>query len=613
MPNLSYKKTKQKEKNKKKLKTSLKNVKTKTDLPKGQNLTDTNFKVKKIVVRDQVKPHVSDDILYQRKLNAAELTSRLGHHNSSIKREALDGLRELLGKYSADDLSISHVQLLHSVVRLALDETSSIRKSACKIVAALLASTAPSKLVPFLDTLDSYLLCALTHIERPVREDGLVLLDVCLAHVPDMCRKRAWRLIAVCLDLVSVKNVGARTLSLNLDSSQVVTKWRIGVLERIDSLLALLVEHGDDRANRADPCVEYDDGSQNRFPLYEICDRKNELSAVNLEFEENASDRSGEGNSAEFVENVFPLLMDMFLEVCPVDKSASDDATTDLSEENCKLLGLVVSIVQVAWDLGGKTSESSKKLTPALLRTLVDRRFPFGCSKNDDKSVDVNLSVARLTLSIAGAERWAPVVPFLKNIFRIDGRLSPSDVRTFSDCVSRICLTRQFPESEYFLSKVVTTCLQGRSALSQVFFKLLADIALDPKQKRFHELADFRKWLSSLPGKLTSPPVSPQQVKTVSDISVRGFDSFSKSLDDNIELILDVIPNVGDGVKRKQMQRQMATLLHRVREWDDELVESLRTAVDNRYWGDQLTDYIADIVSMKSARYYGYSCIVTNG
>lgn len=52
-----------KEKAKVKLKSS------KTVLPKGQNLTDTNFKVKKIVIKDQVKPHEKGELLSTTKLN----------------------------------------------------------------------------------------------------------------------------------------------------------------------------------------------------------------------------------------------------------------------------------------------------------------------------------------------------------------------------------------------------------------------------------------------------------------------------------------------------------------------------------------------------------------
>lgn len=51
-----------------KAKIKLKAKKTK-HLPKGLNVTDPTFKVKKIVIREQLKQHDETDILSKRKLN----------------------------------------------------------------------------------------------------------------------------------------------------------------------------------------------------------------------------------------------------------------------------------------------------------------------------------------------------------------------------------------------------------------------------------------------------------------------------------------------------------------------------------------------------------------
>lgn len=56
------------EKAKVKLKTSVKSKGSK-QLPKGLNITDASFKVKKIVIREQLKPQDQSQILSRRKLN----------------------------------------------------------------------------------------------------------------------------------------------------------------------------------------------------------------------------------------------------------------------------------------------------------------------------------------------------------------------------------------------------------------------------------------------------------------------------------------------------------------------------------------------------------------
>lgn len=51
-----------------KSKVKLKQTKAKL-LPKGQNITDTTFKVKKIIIKEQLKEHEQSEILSRRKLN----------------------------------------------------------------------------------------------------------------------------------------------------------------------------------------------------------------------------------------------------------------------------------------------------------------------------------------------------------------------------------------------------------------------------------------------------------------------------------------------------------------------------------------------------------------
>jgi pre-rRNA-processing protein IPI1 len=60
-------------KHQKQLKSEKAKVKLKTkgskQLPKGLNITDTNFKVKKIIIREQLKHQDVTQILSRRKLN----------------------------------------------------------------------------------------------------------------------------------------------------------------------------------------------------------------------------------------------------------------------------------------------------------------------------------------------------------------------------------------------------------------------------------------------------------------------------------------------------------------------------------------------------------------
>lgn len=95
-------------------------LKAKKDLPRGTNVTKTNFKVKKIVIQEQLKKHAANEALSTRKLNVKELLSRLNHFNVHSRTDALDGLKELITT-RPDVLEQSLCQLVHGVTPLILN------------------------------------------------------------------------------------------------------------------------------------------------------------------------------------------------------------------------------------------------------------------------------------------------------------------------------------------------------------------------------------------------------------------------------------------------------------------------------------------------------------
>lgn len=110
-----------------KAKTKLKGKKDK-ELPKGTNVTKTNFKVKKIVIKEQLKKHLQSEALTSRKLNIKELLSRLNHFNTKSRTDALDGLKEIITLFP-EVLERNLGQLLLNVTPLVLN----IEKLVCII------------------------------------------------------------------------------------------------------------------------------------------------------------------------------------------------------------------------------------------------------------------------------------------------------------------------------------------------------------------------------------------------------------------------------------------------------------------------------------------------
>ncbi|XP_046387881.1 testis-expressed protein 10 [Ischnura elegans] len=163
-----HKKNLKKEKNKVKFKVG-------KSLPKGQNITDTSFKVKKVVIKEQLKTGGLEPVT-KRNLNLKETLSRLQHYNTNVKIENLSGLKEILTN-NQDLLSGNLQTVLEKLAELISDREAVVRKEAISQLANLIGQVPSSRLAPFVCLLCSHLGAALSHINKDIQLDALLLLD----------------------------------------------------------------------------------------------------------------------------------------------------------------------------------------------------------------------------------------------------------------------------------------------------------------------------------------------------------------------------------------------------------------------------------------------------
>ncbi|XP_071439655.1 testis-expressed protein 10 homolog [Hetaerina americana] len=144
-------------------------------LPKGQNITDTSFKVKKVVIKEQLKAGGLEPVT-KRNLNLKETLTRLQHYNTNVKLDNLSGLKEILT--NNQELLWGNLQsVLEKLAELISDRESPVRKEAISQLANIIAQVPSPKLAPFVCLLCSYLGAALSHINKDIQLDALLLLD----------------------------------------------------------------------------------------------------------------------------------------------------------------------------------------------------------------------------------------------------------------------------------------------------------------------------------------------------------------------------------------------------------------------------------------------------
>lgn len=346
---------------KKKLRSEKAKVKLKaTKLPKGLNVTKTEFKVRKITIREQLKETQFAD--GERQLNLKETISRLKHHSSNVRGDALRNLREAIIAKRIDPTGYMN-SLLQSISAISLDIDKETRRGSFKVLKCLLTTLKTDEVVPFFHIISSYLRCAMTHIQPAIQEDSLLMLDVLMEHVPQLVVTHSVKIIRNFLEMISrARKEGdhnSRTLTVRLGEKQTTIKWRTKVLERLRQILSTLVENKS--ANNAGKIVNsftkhvtFNPNAPQHYNLkrqFLISSNKIDLLATlrpSLAVKSaDAIEGSEEERLREYVIHLLPLLVESWIEVRPQEQKMS----ATLTNEAAQTLKVALEILQNIWML----------------------------------------------------------------------------------------------------------------------------------------------------------------------------------------------------------------------------------------------------------------------
>lgn len=168
-------------------------------LAKGTNVTKAEFKVKKIILKTQL----SDTGTVRSKHNIKECITKLKHNNSGIKVDTLKSIKEILTSFPEDIYPKYFGDLIQTCSQLSLDIEKDVRRESFRTMQLLFATVQEHLVEPFFHVLSSYLRCAMTHLDQAIQEDSLLLLDLMLAHMPNLVAKHHEKIFEYFLDLIS--------------------------------------------------------------------------------------------------------------------------------------------------------------------------------------------------------------------------------------------------------------------------------------------------------------------------------------------------------------------------------------------------------------------------
>ncbi|XP_017884775.1 testis-expressed protein 10 [Ceratina calcarata] len=604
----------------KRLKSEKAKVKLKTKkekhLPKGLNVTDTSFKVKKIIIREQLKQHDDTEILSKRKLNIKDLLSRLQHHNTTVRQSAVRELKEILSEHSTSLLSSQFGSLLQGICALILDKERAIRRDSLKILGLILGPVSNDQLNPYCDVLISYLRCAMTHIDPYIKEDALLFLDVLVKNCSHVLVRNSYKVIPNFLDMISKlhsETKPGRQLVTTLNTKNTDVKWRIKVLERLATMLSSIVGFFKSQqvvALQESGRVVHVNETTGYIPIYAVASSQNcEIDFEQTELRENASEKSLDADGLmKYVESLMPLIFDSWIEVCPDEKGVNDSALL-LSMEALELLKSIVEILQliiecidvlyVDCDVNIKHWFKSNfegpyvknlfskfpynKLTAAgnFLSTIKStnrkRQQDFSLSESFDICLGYNLGLSQIYVwftSVKVDDRFmskpnrnycSSIINYLNE--KLENWSSINDIvlpqltkllRTLFLKASKVWYKNRLDLSETLQLVVNACCNQSKKEMQLQLFSVISDVMLDHTLQELHRENAFKEFISTLPNLLLKPRIHENTIQIINKIVLRYKDWIRKELVVNHDSIIENAKKIEIiGAQDEQLSRLM--------------------------------------------------------
>lgn len=578
-----------------KAKIKLKITKTK-HLPKGLNVTDTSFKIKKILIREQFKQHDEMEILSKRKLNVKDLLLRLQHHNSTVRQDAIKELKEILSGHTIKLLNSQFGSLLQGICALSLDKEKDIRHNSLKVLSLILGPISNDQLNPYCDILISYLRCAMTHIDSHIKEDALLFLDVLVQNCNNILARNSYKILPNFLDMISKLHTEmkpGRQLVTTLNSKNTNIKWRIKVLERLATMFNSIVTYFKfQQTINLDENIKVINVNKNiRYvPIY----MKTNIQNYEIDFEKfNNLEQNNIDNSLnadklmKYVELLMPLILESWIEVCPNDKNV-ENSTLLISTEALELLKSIVEIIQLIiecidilhtecdvnmkfWFKNNFENSYMKNLflkfpynklnaVGNFLSSLRNkkRQQDFSMDESYDVCLGYNLGICQIYVWFTSIQRDDKIMPKLnKNYCIYVIKYLNEKLENWSDTnnvalpqlikllrilflkASKIWYKNHFDLSKTLQLIVNICCNQFKKEIQLQLFSVISDIMLDHTLHELHRENAFKKFISTLPNFLLKSKIHENTIQIINKIVLRYRDWIQNELVINYKDIIE--------------------------------------------------------------------------
>ncbi|XP_062570246.1 testis-expressed protein 10 homolog [Saccostrea cucullata] len=343
-------------------------------LQKADNVTNASFKSRSVQVVQHIKTGDGNQPTTKRNLSIGDLLNQCQHYSTTVRLDAVNGLRELLSSHPA---LLEHrlSQTIDRISQLMVDKDPVVRSALTKLFRQIVPSVPLHKMRPFFPIISAHVCCSMTHICEDIQRDSLQILDIFLEFYPSLIVDQSSQIIPNFIEQISHQNAskklnaGGRSLSVKPDGKIQAHKWRIQVLTRLGKLLSTLIEstgalnsgsvidekekvvkvmwREDEEVSYA-PCPSH---FQNVWtsPGCKTSSMKNLLST---EMEARGFNLREPQGVLKLVETIVPILLECWVEATAIQHKAIEGSL--LSVDACSLRHNVVKIIKLLWQYAGQ-------------------------------------------------------------------------------------------------------------------------------------------------------------------------------------------------------------------------------------------------------------------
>lgn len=409
-------------------------------LKKAQNETRTDFKARKIILKEQLSRKGEEALLTKKKRNVKDLLSSLGHTNTYVRQDGLNGLLELVKKNETELLVPKLSQIITGVAPCLFDIDVLIRSVAIKFIEVLLVKVG-THVEPYFNVLATHLSCAMVHLNTGVQADSLRLVNLFVKHTPVLLARHANTLLNNFVNLISRKANSSQTttskremcvdfsrmLHTNPSSSLTTHKGHVELLQELSGFLEIILKE-QDQVEEQVPLTMWQRVMAGSLPPVVWGGTDKDAAQHTWLF-------SDPQHLQKFVQEIVPLLFQVWAEVDPKNQEEIEEDNM-LNEEGVKALSSILSIIdhlmnitqactkqqpkECEWFVGQLNSQYMSKIMsgfPYYRHTspTVTKKKKNKSGRSADQNVDnhsikhcdhLNVTLATLTVQLSSSSQF---------------------------------------------------------------------------------------------------------------------------------------------------------------------------------------------------------------